>query len=407
MWVTKHLDVSRLVLTGGKLRHHCLDTTCNALLTKICAQNSRKIDTLDLLHQFLLSIKAADYSQRDDRNFEMAVLSQPQHTLMSMPTEIRLNIYEHVYYSSSASVTELLSFRVPQGQLRLVSRQVYVEGKLTFEHAAIHHDRRRQCVFRSMYKCFDKEVQERSTITSGIIRPALTSAILTPRRLTKSLHRGKGLCGRLQLAHVPGKCFNCGKLLALALWCTLYPRDTPTLVQPESSGKPTGLGVYLATINFDQLAQGGDLDFKWSMRWWYEAFKVQALIDLRCCIMRSAVESYYQLPLSTRPAFTTANLMEFQVKDERWPKIVQLSQRMERAAPRWEQVHKLEAQRLLRKAKAKGHPSPPLIPELFVLDRRAYKRSAGWESSLPPSTIWAALVDGAGLDVMRFNAAKR
>jgi len=158
-------------------------------------------------------------------------------------------------------------------------------------------------------------------------------------------------------------CFDCGRNVAVALWCYDNPRDTPALVVRGHKGeKLTPLGEFvLANRPVAQRRMKNRVDQSKVDRWWQRELDVQRAIEYRCELRRTTVEAYWASS-STLP-FQSDVIAAMEEEDSGMVEYTRIArQHGEEGFLDWEPEYERRAAQLAVAATIMAQPLPPQIP---------------------------------------------
>ncbi|KXT07468.1 hypothetical protein AC578_526 [Pseudocercospora eumusae] len=221
-------------------------------------------------------------------------------TLNSLPTELQSMICEHLFEDTSDNALDILTQRVPANTtIRAVSRQLYLASKFSYHLAEKRAARNRQNIIEEIKSQY-LSIQHRIPLVTTN-NPALLAASLTHNFCKHPCAKqGCYMCSDPAHRH----CFECGRNLTVALWCTMPkeardPEDQKDRAVPQlidfntrSSGNtmPTYVGDFIAKLQ--RWKPRGRLP--WAFIFWSSHYVVQTGIDVRCNIRKFAVKKYWR-----------------------------------------------------------------------------------------------------------------
>lgn len=230
----------------------------------------------------------------------------------TIPPELQSIICDYIFSeTTSDKAIDILSRRVPADvAIRSVSKELLVASKFSYERASDDANIKRQAILHditSSYKNIEPHVPLVTTNNLCLLAANLTSttanAISCKHACAK---QGCYMCS--DPAH--RRCFECGRNLAIALWCKMptEARSTsgsptthapPPLLQPAVNGgspKPTDTGHLISRLGVKNYVPPRDQFGRtpWAFKWWMCQYFTQLAIELRCNIRRYAIKQYFR-----------------------------------------------------------------------------------------------------------------
>ncbi|KAF1823810.1 uncharacterized protein K489DRAFT_370122 [Dissoconium aciculare CBS 342.82] len=281
--------------------------------------------------------------------------------LLTLPAELRLEIYDHVF--AEARPFDLLSKKGPSNALRATCKLIYAETSRTHAKAASRHPTYRADLLDDLITEYEEAVSPHRSIVfwPPICRAATLLRSINDHCLHACAKDGCYMCD--DKAH--RQCFDCGRNVAVALWCYDNPEDTPALVVKGHGGtKLTELGQFikdcrpLAYRRIQNRVDHSKVD-----RWWQRELDMQVAIDYRCELRRATVEEFWAQAGAHASYFTAANISAIEdVRPgmEEYRQIVE--QHCEDGFLDWEPEYERRVKQRQEQARAAGVELLPQIP---------------------------------------------
>ncbi|EME88147.1 uncharacterized protein MYCFIDRAFT_75981 [Pseudocercospora fijiensis CIRAD86] len=238
--------------------------------------------------------------------------------LNAIPPEVQSIICDHLFADTSDDALEILTRRVPAHvEIRTVCHELYEASKFSYKTAEEKAAMQRQNILNDMKSRYDSIAPRVPVVTTHNL--CLLAASLNNNFCQHACAKqGCYMCK--DPAH--RRCFECGRNLAVALWCKMpkearnpddqNERPVPKLTdfKAKSSGNTitTPTGSLIAGLQGWKPAGDQFGRMPWAFQWWSSHYLIQTAIDLRCNIRRFAVKRY-------RAGTSRDDLDEFSIAD--------------------------------------------------------------------------------------------
>jgi len=224
----------------------------------------------------------------------MAAAAYPsQSRLLGLPAELRLAIYDQVFNHSRT--IDLLLRDAPNTALRATCKFIYAESAASYNKAVRRYPDNRADLVEELITKYETTPAS-SPHRSIVFNPPISRAATLLRSVNSHCLHACAKDGCFMCEDKAHKaCFDCGRNVAVALWCYDNPRDTPALVVRGHQGeKLTPLGEFvLANRPVAQRRIKNRVDQSKVDRWWQRELDVQRAIEYRCELRRTTVEAYW------------------------------------------------------------------------------------------------------------------
>jgi len=287
--------------------------------------------------------------------------AQSRSRFLDLPAELRVEIYDHVFAGTQA--IDLLLCRGPNNALRATCKFIHAESVNSYENASKRHPSYRADLVDNLITKYEEAVSPHRSIVfwPPICRAATLLRSINDHCLHACAKDGCYMCD--DKAH--RNCFDCGRNVAVALWCYDNPGDTPALVWKGFGGKKlTPLGQFIedcrpvAYRRIQNRVDQSKVD-----RWWQRELDMQRAIDYRCELRRTIVEEFWARSRAQSADFTTDNITACEEKDAGmvdYKRIV--SMHGEEGFLDWEPEYERRVRDRLSHAQRCGAHLPPQIP---------------------------------------------
>jgi hypothetical protein len=284
-----------------------------------------------------------------------------QSLLLRLPAELRLEIYDRVF--AETRPIDLLSKKGPGNALLATCKQINAEAARRYEKTASRHATDRADLLDELITKYEEAVSPHFSVVfwPPICRAATLMRSVNDLCLHACAKDGCYMCD--DKAH--RQCFDCGRNVAIALWCYDNPEDTPALVVKGSGGtKLTELGRFIKGCQpLAERRMRNRVDKSKVDRWWQRELDMQVAVDYRCELRRVKVEEFWSRPIASATDFTAANISAMEEADpgmeEYWRAVAKHG---EEGFLDWEPEYERRVKQRQEQSLCMGIQLPPQIP---------------------------------------------
>lgn len=280
---------------------------------------------------------------------------------LDLPAELRVEIYGHVFAESRP--IDLLLRKGPNNALRATCKFIYAESVNSYENATTRRPSYRADLVDDLITKYEEAVSPHRSIVfwPPICRAATLLRSINDHCLHACAKDGCYMCD--DKAH--RQCFDCGRNVAVALWCYDNPDDTPALVRKGFGGKElTPLGQFIENcrpVAYRRIQNR--VDQSKVDRWWQRELDMQRAIDYRCDLRRRVVDEFWSRSDARSADFTADSIFAREETDAgmvEYRRIVNMYG--EEGFLDWEPEYERRVRERLSKAQPCGVQLPPQIP---------------------------------------------